>query len=376
MKNAKARKSNFELMRISSMILIIIWHVILHGKLLDNSEGPFMIYYKVLLYIAIIHVNSFIVLTGYFQSKSKFKLSKLLSLILEVIFYSVLVLCVSKIFNFGVEFDLTNIIKNLLPSAIGNYWFISAYIIVYLFSDYINKFINSLSKKEFRNIIILMFLVLSVFVWISGLRILDNTGYNFYHFIFMYLIGAYLRMYPLKESYYFKRLSMKGYKTILILGIMVIVILNISLFTFAHDIAYYNNFLYEFAYRILSLEFFYSAPLVIIQTVFYFELFKYMNVKSSLINYLSSCTFGIYLLHDNIIMRNNIYHILKVDTGTFGYSKLLYAFATVIIIFGVGIIVESIRKLIFYLLNKTKIVKKIKGKVKDYFTNLNFEINW
>ena len=36
---AQDRQSNFELMRIVSMFMIVVWHIIIHGKLLDNSTG-------------------------------------------------------------------------------------------------------------------------------------------------------------------------------------------------------------------------------------------------------------------------------------------------------------------------------------------------
>lgn len=376
MKEVRIRKSNFELMRITSMILIILWHVILHGKLLDSSAGAFNIYYKFILYFAIIHVNSFVILMGYFQSKSKFKLSKLLSLMIEVVFYSFLILSFASLFKITDKTNIMNFIDCLLPSAFGNYWFICCYVIVYIFSDYINKFIGNLSKKEFKKLLLIMFFVLSIYVWISGMKILENTGYSFYHFIFMYMIGAYLRLYPLKESYHFKKMSITGYKTFLFIGIFVIVLINVSLNVFAHDVAYSSDLLYDIAYRILSLEYYYSAPLIIIQTILYFEIFRYINIKSKIINYVSSCTFGIYLLHDNIIIRKWLYHFLRLDVGYFGYKKFLYAFICVLNIFLIGLIVESTRKLIFFLLNKLKLVKKMKDKVRRYFTSLNLEINW
>lgn len=376
MNSVKIRKSNFEIMRIISMILIILWHIILHGKLLENSVGPFNIYYKFILYFAIVHVNSFLLLTGYFQSKSKFKLSKLLNLVLEVIFYSFLIFFLGVKFNIIKDYNVMDYINNLLPSSVGNYWFICSYIIVYIFSDYINKFISYLDKRQFKRVLIVMFLTLSVFVWISGTKFLLNDGYNFYHMIFMYMIGAYLRIYPLKESYHFKKMSGSGYKTLIVFLLFIVIIINLSLNAFAHDIAYMNNFLYEFAYRVLSLEYLYSAPLVIVQTVLYFEIFNGLNIKSKIVNYISSCTFGIYLLHDNITIRNWLYHFLRIDIGFFGYKKLLYVFAVVFGIFLIGLIVESIRKFIFFILGKTKIICIIKDKVRGYIESLNYKINW
>lgn len=71
------------------MFLIILGHVIGFGYLIDNnSYGAIKEVLNIMMYILIMHVNSFIILSGFFQSNSKFRLSKLFSLILQVIMYS------------------------------------------------------------------------------------------------------------------------------------------------------------------------------------------------------------------------------------------------------------------------------------------------
>ena len=51
--------------------------------------------------------------------------------------------------------------------------------------------------------------------------------------------------------------SITGYKTFLFIGIFVIVLINVSLNVFAHEVAYSSDLLYDIAYRILSLEYYY-----------------------------------------------------------------------------------------------------------------------
>lgn len=62
----KMRNSNFELMRIVSMFFIVIYHIIIHGKILENSHGTTHFLLYIILAICIVHVNSFILVTGYF----------------------------------------------------------------------------------------------------------------------------------------------------------------------------------------------------------------------------------------------------------------------------------------------------------------------
>ena len=57
------RQSNFELMRIVSMIFIILWHIICHGRIIENCMSlEIKSIFKFMRYIFIVHVNSFVIL--------------------------------------------------------------------------------------------------------------------------------------------------------------------------------------------------------------------------------------------------------------------------------------------------------------------------
>ena len=70
----KERQSNYELMRIISMLFIVIYHIIFHGKLLDNTSGSIHLILLLILCISLVHVNSFILVSGYFQYDKKFSI--------------------------------------------------------------------------------------------------------------------------------------------------------------------------------------------------------------------------------------------------------------------------------------------------------------
>ena len=79
------------------------------------------------------------------------------------------------------------------------------YLVTYVLSDFINKFINRLTRGEFKSFLMLSFIILSVIPFITGYKVVWNDGFTFFNFIYLYMIGAYLRMYPLKETYHFSR---------------------------------------------------------------------------------------------------------------------------------------------------------------------------
>ena len=71
----RGRQSNFELMRIVSMLFVVMWHVILHSNLY-NSTGVTKFFLEFLILFGIVHINSFIIVTGYFQIDKEFKWKK------------------------------------------------------------------------------------------------------------------------------------------------------------------------------------------------------------------------------------------------------------------------------------------------------------
>lgn len=352
----KDRQSNFELMRIVSMLFIIIWHILMHGNVINNCKNPGLkIFFDVLQLIVIVHVNSYFLLSGYFQSASKFNIKKVIKLVLQVITYSFLIFILAVKFGLVKDYNLISIISTLLPSAVGDYWFIASYLVMYMFSDYLNIFINRLSRLEYKKLLICCFLVLSVFPYITGLKFLYNNGFNFYNAIFLYFIGGYIKKYPIKDTYHFKRMSVKQYRTVLLFLFFIMSFMNYFLGHFAYEIVNMND-LYQFvALRIINSLLSYSNPIVIIQTICYFEIFRTFKFRNKLINYVSSTVFGIYLFHDNNIIRQNLYKIINIDFGPYVSSKMiLKVFFWTFAIFIIGVIIELIRKFIEVLIIKIK----------------------
>lgn len=374
----KERNSNFELMRIVSILLIILCHIINFGRLYNDSVNPVLkIVFEVLMFGTIIHVNSFVILSGYFQSKSRFKLSKLIKIIIQVIFYVAVIFFAALKIGWVDQYNIVTIINSFVPSVISNYWFINVYLITYIFSDYINLFINKLTHKEFKIFLILCFVVLSLVPYVTGFKILRNDGYSFINFIFLYMIGAYLRKYPIKDSYHFKRMSINGYRLFMIGLFVFMFILNYLFNNYAGQINGMSNLFSEIASRILNSKFTYATPFVIIQTIAYFEIFNTFKFKNRIINFISSSVIGVYLFHENPIIRDNIYKLLHLTNEYIvGYSDLYLVFVGVVLIFTLGTAFEWIRIIIEKLVIKIPIIKKLVTKVKKFFNSFNLKINW
>ena len=360
----RIRQSNFELMRIISMFFIVLWHVILNGNLLSNTVDVTNFTFYLIMFIIVFHVNSFLLLTGYFQVDSKFKLSKLISLLFQLVFYNLIINI--TLYKFGlVEYTNVEFIKSILFYNTSSYWFISCYIILYCLSPFLNKLIHSLDKLEFKNNIIVLLLFFSVLPIVTNKLFLYHNGLGIIQFILMYFLGAYIKKTEIDKRL-FNNFNIIQKRILLLIMFSLCVIFNLSLFYLQKQMNGLNsNILVDISSGINLFLFNYSNPIIIIQSIAVFVFFSTLNIKNKLINYISSLTLGVYLLHDNYNLRVNLFKWIGIDKESIIYGKriILYTLFCAFIIFILGLIVESIRNTIVKLLRKNIFIKKVDNKM-------------
>lgn len=362
MKNEN-RNSNFELMRIISMLFIILYHIIMHGKVIELCTNDFLrALFKIIEIATLVHVNSFVLLTGYFQSTCRFKQSKIWKIMNASLFYRITIVLVLT--GIGIiTLDKLSVFKELFPLEMYQNWFIKYYIILYFMSPLLNASINYMSKKTFKRTIIVLFFLFCLFPTLTGCQTFENNGYTLYHFIYLYLIGAYLRKFSVFKATFLKDKSVCQQRCILILIISLCIGINFIIYQFALNYVGNNNFIRELCNSMNLFHLYYNNPLVLLQSICYFLLFSTFNIKSKLINIISSLTIGIYLIHDNNYIRANIYTWFSVSTTPvtspiFIIKYVLLAF----IIFIICAIIEYIRQKLFLLIYNLRISKIIREK--------------
>lgn len=374
----KIRKSNFELLRIISMIFIVLWHVIDRGNVLTNSQNPtFSVIVEFLKMLIVIHVNSFVLLTGYFQNKVKFRLSKVLSILLQCLFYTIIIMIVMVKLDL-ITLSKVDIIKNIFINFIGEYWFINIYILLYCFSPILNIIINSIDQKKYKKILITCFILLSVIPFISGNKFFfNNSGFSLANFILLYFIGAYINRYPVKESYLFKNITEKCYCLILFILYSFFAISNFCILKTSMQLIHTNHVFAEIFNNFITEAYHYENPIIIVQSIFFFLMFEKMNIKSRLINKISSLTLGVYIIHENMYLRFKIPVWLKIDNGPiYSLKFIFYMLFMTMIIFILATIIDCIRQAIFDFIYNRKVSLNLRNKIKNYFKDLGLNISW
>lgn len=353
----KVRDSNIEILRIIAIIMVIGLHYLnenMGGALGALSNGH--INYYIAHYIEslnIVAVNLFVIVSAYFLvDKSIPKLSKIIKLVILSYFYGLLFYIIGIIFNIN-EFSFIGLIKSINPFLYGGYWFIKIYIILYLLSPFINKFISTLNKKSHKGVIILIGIFFSV--WPSFLPHAPNNdnGYGIISFVFLYLIVAYIK------KYYKNNKSTKYYICIYFLAVSITFIFSL--------IPFKSAWTYNFVFNIIG-------------SIALFLGIKKIKLKSNIINYIATYTFAIYLIHFNNTMIILVFKGL-LKCADFYYSNLFFInlIIGIIIIFLISFIIEFIRRMSINIIdklipNRLKLsIESIENKFNISFYNLIYD---
>ncbi len=341
-KDVKKRNYTLDLLRILSMIMIITLHYINHGYKINEvgSAGNNTLILWIIYAFCFGAVNIYVLISGYFLCESEFKWKKVLKLWIEVMFYSLGIFFILYLTgNYSIN-SLGEFNKVFLPVLSKSYWFVSIYLTLYIISPFLNKLIKNLSKKEYLKLLGILSLLLICNNFVLGTNLIDNTyGSGIVWFIYLYLVAAYIRKHDIpqiKNIYYL--LLFCGFTLITYLSRYVI-------------IHYLKNV--PFPSNVARLPYSYNSIFVFVASVALFMFFKNMKIKEilpKLISKISIATFGVYLIHDNFIVRGLIYEkVLKIPyyaTQSLPI-KATAMFVSIIVVFIACTLIDLIRQAVF-----------------------------
>jgi surface polysaccharide O-acyltransferase-like enzyme len=332
----KIRQSNFELLRIIAMLLIVTHHYSVHGGWVFPSGFEVHKFYAQSLSIGgKLGVNLFVLITGYFAYESKFKWNGIISTVSKTWFYSIVILL---IFYIATPSTITAkmFIMNMLPFG---YWFVTAYIVLLAISPFINIMLNKLTKK-----LHLKFLI--IFTIISVTPLLNGPVGNLSFFIYLYCIGAYI-----KEYYEHINIPKSYILTAIVINIGLI-LLSIATLDYLSGI---NNIFNHPLYFIKS-----ASPFIMFLTISIFIYFKQLNIgRNKYINLVSSSMFGVYLIHDNHFVRQFLWVDTFKNQDHLNTDLYIHSVISILSVFMVCILIELTKNKIFDIIHLNHLQNKI-----------------
>ena len=193
------RRSNLELLRIVAMVMIVAHHFAIHGGFNYSNETITInrLWIQFLEIGGKIGVNIFVLISGYFLISSEtIKTNKIIKLWGQIFFYSLGIYLLFIILGLS-PFGVFRTIKRLAPITYCQWWFASTYFVLYLLIPYINKFLKSFDKRNYKR-----FLFFLLFIWCVIPTITDQhfESNNLLWFIVVYAVAGYIRLYGIKTN--------------------------------------------------------------------------------------------------------------------------------------------------------------------------------
>ena len=348
------RNYGIDLLRIVSMNMIVMLHVLGNGSFLDNVEG-ITIEYATMWFLetaSLCAVNCFALISGYVGFGRKFKLSKLMQLWIEVVFYLLLFRVIYYMID-PMSVKSMPKITTFFPVLSDTYWYFTAYFVMFLFTPYLNDLIEKLNFEKNSLLVFLFFTVFSVMLTLSRMKPYDlgvnpptrsgysmfglNSGYSPLWLMILYYLGAYIKKYRIAE-----KIKPKA-SVIVYFGCVILSLVSKLRLTSIYDrTGKYQpmiSFLVEYySPTILSA----SVALLVL-----FAHFRFHRKTAAGIRFFSSSAFGVYIIHlqrnNLLLLRDSLSRYVPVNLP----RSVLFVILTVLVIWLVCSLIDKFRQLLF-----------------------------
>lgn len=333
------RNSSVELLRIFAILMIISMHLM--GKWWTTSS---IINRELILFFnSFFNTGSslFILISGYYRLN--FKIEKALHLWFQTLTYTIPLLFLSW-FLLDITIGGKFILHSFFPILTNYKWFITSYLILYILSPFINLFVEQLSVRQLRSLILVgcIFFILSPTVLLISIQ--NDAGKGIVNMFLVYIIGRYIRLYGVPSC------IVKNRKSIACLCILLTFIGNSILTNLKGQISVY--YAYDCSLFILCLS------------IIFFSIFIDLELDSPFINSLAKYCFPIYLFSDFVWLLLMPY--IEYFQNSYFCWLIMPCFLVLAIL--MTVLYEKIRQLLFDKIEKN-ILKVLKFKYDNYFKN-------
>ena len=320
-KSDNLRQSGIELLRIVAIVMVLVCHANARVLGLPSRAEVFSVPAPSIARMlfgamAVYGVNIFVMISGWFGIHAKPK--SLAKLLFEVLFllwgiYAVFLLTGNATFNM-------HDIKVCLALT-DEYWFVMAYVGLYIFSPVLNAFVEKASKRELQLLLVGFYVFQCYYCWASGT--LDYfSGYSITFFFGLYLTARYFRLYPVRI------LSRHG-------GLVYVASLAVVTTVSVVALVLVGNWA-----RMLR----YDNPLVIVGAIGLLNAFSHLRFHSCLVNNLATACFAVYIIHfDPLVFHYFAMAVKSIYNSTSGLVTVAAISMFLVAVFLACWLIDSVR---------------------------------
>lgn len=347
--NKKERQSNFELLRIIALFMVLIFHSNIHTNGIPTidfvSNNPLIAYnIYVVQGISVICVNVFVLLSGWFGIKPKTE--RVLELIYQVLFFLLGSYIIALLFG-KTTINADDILTCFLLNDYA--WFIKSYLCLMIFAPMLNIFSQTASKKELTSFLVVFYVFQSIYGWATNAASFFNYGSSVVSFCGLYLLAQYIKRFQPGWSKYSKTCDLLFYFGLVAASAVFLVVLS------------YFSFLSPIYHSLVGHMYAYSSPIVVAECLFIFLFFSKLAIKSRFINYVAISCFSALFVHGNPYIFPYQARVLSFYSNNCYSLALLKVFLLSMEAFVLAILLDQIRIYSWELLQKVY-VKRGKNK--------------
>lgn len=333
----KQRQSNIELIRILAIFFVLIGHAgIANGGLLpdmnDFRSDTLVSGIKLTLScVTVGGVDIFVLISGWFGIHAgKRGLGKFIYQVAFLLW---------GIYAFFIVAGKAGISIDNIKAAFGiyeGYWFVMAYLGMYILSPVLNSFAETAGKRQFQLVLIAFYAFQTYYSWFWSMVNYFN-GYSIVLFCGLYLTARYCRLYPIRI------LQHHPWKTYPAMVIALALLSTVGIIVTGHPL------------KMLR----YDNPLVIISALAMLHGFSHLHFQSSVINRLAKSCFAVYIIHFNPLIFPYFSSGVKLIASQ--YSSVLFALAITLYLIAVYVIcafIDTIREVSWNIIYNQLVNKK------------------
>lgn len=305
------RQVNIEMLRIFSMLMVLVIHYNVatngqttHEMVMAEPLKAFGV--ACLKSLSFICVNCFIIISGYFGIKWKWK--SLCNYLFQIAFWGGMIHLIAVALGFS-EFSARQMLDNMFMFLVHGNWFFVSYLGLYMMAPILNAYIEKVESRQLGWMVLAFYSFQTLFGWIFKNCIEFSQGLTFVSFMGLYLLGAFLKRSSL-GCFRWKC----GFDIGCYLGIGAICVA----LSMAANYIGFNKDVYS-----------YISPLQILQTVYLFLFFKKVRVSAryeKAILFFSSSAFAALLMHswDGVRIYASGLHWIDDNLGAPFVFTMLY----------------------------------------------------
>ena len=191
-----------EALRIVSMLMVVMFHLIVHCNLAGNINPLSITYEMDRFFNAACHVavNCFSLITGYVWINSKWNVGKIVKYWMIAFVYSVGLNGIIFVFD-RFLFTPKELLLCVFPVFSKYQWYLTAYVFLFFCIPILKIVMDSLSKKQiemFLMVILLLTTIVPIVLCIDTFSI--NYGYSVWWMGILFIVGNYVAKYnPFKQ---------------------------------------------------------------------------------------------------------------------------------------------------------------------------------